>query len=64
MTQKIPIQFRFPIEQTNLQELNILIDRNSGPSMFNVEFVKHTQLTDHEIENAEIAVLKEIAILK
>ncbi len=60
----IIIKTRWPAEQRDSHTIEIIVPCGNGPFILNPEFVKTHKLTDVDIDNAEHAVLQEIAIVR
>ena len=60
----IQFSFRWPVDQTGPNEISLRIPICDGPSPINLEFVKVHNLSDGEINSAELVLLREIAIIK
>ena len=63
-TRSIAVKFRFDIVEVEDRQVRVEIPLGNGVSMINPEFCKEFKLSDAEIDAAEMAVLKEIVIVR
>jgi len=64
MTKTINYAFRWAVKQTGPNSIEVLIPVGNGPSILNPEFAKQENLSDGELNKAEMAVLESIAIIR
>lgn len=61
----IPFNFRFPVKQVGEREVEVILPvSDRGFAILRPEMIEALRLSDSEIETAEIAALKSIALIK
>lgn len=64
VTRSIRFAFRWPIEQTGPDEVEVKVPIGNGPPMISSDFAHFHRLSDGELDAAENAVLRAIAIIE
>lgn len=55
--------FRWPVRQLDPMTVEMTVERGEGPGILNMEFCRDMGLSDGEVDAAENAVIREIAII-
>ena len=60
----IPIGFRWPVTQTGLDSVEVVVPTGTGSPILDPRFCEHFHLTDSEVEKCEHKVIRLIAIVE
>ena len=61
---KIGFMFRWPVVQTDEQSVEVVIPLDGASEILNKEFCRELRLSDVEIDEAQTAVLRVVALIK
>jgi hypothetical protein len=64
MAKIIQYSFRWPVKQIGQQEIEVQIPIDDGPPPTNPDFAKAHNLSDGEMDSADEAVIRAIAIIR